>query len=53
MRKLKAIHITQSPHELFKVDNPKTFTLPCLPFPVETPVPALAQAFPSLLSSTS
>ena len=35
-RKLEATPIAQSPLELFKLANPKLFTLPCLAFPEET-----------------
>lgn len=52
-RQLESTPIVQSLLELFQVANPKGLTLLCLAFPMETPIWALAQAIPSLLSSAT
>lgn len=41
-RQLETALMPQSPLELFKLTNPKLFTLPCLAFPLETQIKALA-----------
>lgn len=44
-RQLETNSIVQSPLELFKLVNPKPFTLPCSAFPKETPTKVLAHSF--------
>lgn len=52
-RQQETTTIAWSPWELFKLANTKLFTLPCLTLPMENPRKALAQIFPSLLSSAT
>ena len=41
-RPLETTSAARNPRELFQLANPKLFTLPCLTFPVETPLTALS-----------